>query len=294
MNDRNDTILPSHLNETDARASRSGEDQIESLEAVVLDVEEFARGWIGRIRKLIHRSSQLIERESLLAGAIARLDQQKAEWTKRTASKEQGLRDQSKKLTEAWLDVEAERRKAIQGARVAASAANKPNGGPVLAAPISPVSVSQPTVQPVVGAVAPQIAGGYPMPHSVPQQGGNQQLASKGAGMPVEPGTPLKGGHEMGQVQMPAASPQVNPPVHVNMPVGGQNFSIQNNAVIGNVPAHMQGMAVPNAPINAGGSTSSGEELGGNDAFGQAEAATRQRIEEFKRMQRAIRSNRNT
>ncbi|MEL6106624.1 MAG: hypothetical protein AAFU85_11325, partial [Planctomycetota bacterium] len=84
-------------------------DARDSLNTIVQDVEQFARDWIGRVRRILQRSSQLIERESLLAGAIAKLDQQKSDWMKRTREKEAALLEQSKMLSEAWLDVEAQR-----------------------------------------------------------------------------------------------------------------------------------------------------------------------------------------
>lgn len=214
---------------------KSTENQTDSIIAIVADVEGFARGWTGRIRGLIHRSSELVERESLLAGAIARLDQQKAEWTDRTAAKEDDLRDQSKRLTKAWLDVESARRKAIQGARVASTASNKTFSGPVVAAPVQPVGLPQPIQQPPATA--------------------NISRVEAPVGTPASPA---------GSVRPNSAPVRSAPPmVNVNVPI-----------------------AVCYA--SAGGGDSSGD-----DAFAHAEAATRQKIEEFKRMQRAIRSNRN-
>ena len=42
----------------------------DSFGVVVQDVEQFARTWIGRARQIFQRTSQLIERESLLAGPL--------------------------------------------------------------------------------------------------------------------------------------------------------------------------------------------------------------------------------
>ena len=268
----------------------------EAIGSIVSDVEEFARGWIGRLRRLIHRSSQLIERESLLAGAIARLDQQKAEWNKRTAAKEAGLRDQSKRLTEAWLEVEAERRKAIQGARAAASASTKPGGGPIVATPIAPATGTPVTgvPHPIAAAANTNVPVAAPAPIAATQNcpADATAVATKANALPqpAPQAGKLAGGHHSGGPvpanhvaagdnsanQMPAAPPQVN----VNVPVGGS------------VPASapMPPMAI--TPIPPGGNTSTGEIPGEDEAFQQAEAATRQKIEEFKRMQRAIRSNR--
>ncbi|WP_372897174.1 hypothetical protein [Stieleria sp.] len=243
--------------------------QAEAIGSIVFDVEHFARGWIGRIRRLIHRSSQLIERESLLAGAISRLDQQKTEWSKRTAAKEEGLRDQSKRLTEAWLEVESERRKAIQGARAAATVANKSAIGPVV--PSVPAGVSTGTMPTAAGL--PQPTGAGPLP------------IAPAAEPPRDPNLPSPAAI---QRQMPAAPPSVN----VNVPVCGPNTA---------PPADGRGgspvMPVGNAPILPGQPASGYQGASTQDrdqqaALEHAEAARQQKIEEFKRMQRAIRSNR--
>lgn len=194
----------------------------DSLNTIVQDVEQFARGWIGRVRKILQRSSQLIERESLLAGAIAKLDQQKSDWLKRTREKEAALLEQSKMLSEAWLDVEAQRRKAAQGVRASQAAgvgrvARSAGAPPVVA----PVSVVEPTTE--------------------------------------------------------AASPSessVAPPVISNPPV----------APVGNTPTD----SVANVPVNT-----MNQATNTNSGDVDQEAAARERIDEFKRMQRALRSNRN-
>ncbi|MDV6028592.1 MAG: hypothetical protein F9B45_00475 [Phycisphaera sp. RhM] len=277
MTDRNDMIAPSPLGggsdspgtgvpPVNAPGDRS---QAEAIGSIVFDVEHFARGWIGRIRRLIHRSSQLIERESLLAGAIARLDQQKTEWSKRTAAKEEGLRDQSKRLTEAWLEVESERRKAIQGARAAATVANTSGIGPVV--PSVPAGVSTGTI-PAAGLPQSPNAGPPPIaPAAEPPRDPNVQSP---AAM---------------QRQLPAAPP----PVNINVPVCGPNTP---------PPADGRGgspvIPVGNAPILPGQPATgyqgaSTEDRDQQAALEHAEAARQQKIEEFKRMQRAIRSNRN-
>ena len=288
MTNRNDTIAPSRPADgnhpadvnryvADPHAAPAAHSRHhESVESIVSDVEQFARGWIGRIRRLIHRSSQLIERESLLAGAIARLDQQKAEWHKRTSAKEEALRDQSKRLTEAWLQVEAERRKALQGARAAATGMNNANSGPVLAAPVAPAAGAQPVVAPKARVIS-NPALGTP----------NQQL------MPQAP----TGQPPVTQPQAAPARPQVIPPA-VNVPVASPNTPISNRSVInanpiGVNPVGVQVTPVANTPISTGGMATTHREAEHDEAFEQAEAATRQKIEEFKRMQRAIRSNRN-
>ena len=66
------------------------------------------------------------ETSTLLAGAIAKLDQQKNEWARRTAEKELSLRDQAKKLTEAWLEVEDQRRQKLQTARTTVTTGQPP------------------------------------------------------------------------------------------------------------------------------------------------------------------------
>ena len=239
--------------DNNAGTLRSNDSQCESLVAIMSDVEEFSRGWIGRIRQLIHRSSQLIERESLLAGAIARLDQQKAEWTTRIASKEEGLRDQAKHLTEAWLEVESERRKAIQGARAAATGSNKSNSVPVVAAPVQPVAGTQSVQQPVAASTTPKAAAAS---------------------------TPVSARATGGLSKMPPA------PLSVNVPV-------QNGALPGCVQVVARRAPVPNAPVTAGHLPTTGEQTVSVEDFAHAEAAKRRKIEEFKRMQRAIRSNQN-
>lgn len=197
----------------------------DSLNGIVQDVEQFARGWIIRVRQILQRSSQLIERESLLAGAIAKLDQQKSEWTKRTREKEAGLLEQSKMLTEAWLEVEAERRKAAQGVRSV-----QPGNA---ARTVRPAAVTSPVVRPVLAE-------------------------------PVN-------GNEADEKETPTIRPA----------------AVSNAPVMPVTPA--SGETVANVPINFTPSASAPEN--GDDA--DQEHAAQQRIEEFKRMQRALRSNRN-
>ena len=288
--------------------TKADDDQCQSVASVVADVDEFARGWIGRIRRLIHRSSQLIERESLLAGAIARLDQQKAEWTKRTAAKEERLRDQSKRLTEAWLEVESQRRKAIQGARVAATAGKKSHSGPVIAAPAGPVAGAQPVQQPAVAAGnPPAVAAGNPTavaagnPPAV--AAGNPPAVAAGNPTAEPPANPVTS-----PVQGTSQVPVAPPPVNVNVPIGGnnapisnapiqtapiQNGAVQNAAVTAMPQAMPQAMPLANAPVAVGRLPTATKASHGADALEPTEAATRQKIEEFKRMQRAIRSHRN-
>ncbi len=274
MTDRNDMIAPSppgggsdspgtSLPPVNAPVDRS---QAEAIGSIVFDVEHFARGWVGRIRRLIHRSSLLIERESLLAGAIARLDQQKTEWSKRTAAKEEGLRDQSKRLTEAWLEVESERRKAIQGARAAATAANKPGIGPVV--PAVHAGVPNGTIP---------AAAGHPQPPSA----GAPQIAptAEPTRDPARPSPPATHG------QMPAAPPPVNVPVcrpNASPPADGPGgpplMPVGNAPILPGQPAVCQGSQTHQHNPQAG--------------LEHAEADRQQKIEEFKRMQRAIRSNR--
>lgn len=226
--------------------------QIESVSSIVSDVEEFARNWIGRIRELIQRSAQLIERETLLASAIARLDQQKAEWTKRTAAKEANLRDQAKRLTEAWLEVESERRKQIQGARVAAVNPATPGGSdrPNCTAMQQPLATGPVTARPPGQQSSPVI--------NTPPVGPATVASAASAGS----GTGGQGTFGTGQTR-PSPSPL---PVSAN---------------------------VQNAPVSAGPPVASSRHDDPQDD-GAAEQQKRQRIEEFRRMQRSIQSNRNT
>ena len=249
MNDLNRTL--GNGNPAADDSNEASVEKCQALAGVIVDVEEFARGWVGRIRQLIHRSSRLVERESLLAGAIARMDQEKAEWSKRTAAKEEALREQSKKLTEAWLDVESERRKAIQGARAANVSGSSSAGNPAIGLPLG------------AGGQAATVRGGQ----AATVHGGQAATVQQAVVVPVQP-TPTAPG-----------TPMVNPVIANSPPVA----AAPNIAPISSVPSPSP-MAANTPPQ----STAPKE-----DSHEQAEAETRQRIEEFKRMQRAIRSNRN-
>lgn len=231
--------------------------QCESLSAVLTDVEDFARDWIGRMRSLIHQSSQLIERETLLAGAIARLDQQKADWNRRTAAKEEHMRDQAKRLTEAWLEVESERRKQIQGAQTQGAGAASLGGA-------ASASVQASVTAPAHGTIQAPAHGKAPTPGYV--QSHPQPSASVAHAQPIVGPSQSTDGPAPIPAQQPA--PQVAPR--------------------GPVMA-----TVTNAPVASGftPSVSVGESV---SADAVAEAQKRQRIEEFRRMQRSIQSNRNT
>jgi hypothetical protein len=245
-----ETVVGDGVDQACASVLEVNAPECESLLSVVSDVDGFARGWIGRIRGLIHRSSQLVERESRLADAITRLDEQKAEAAKRHASREQELEDQAKRLTEVWLEVEEERRKAIQGGRPVTTAVTKPIGGPVVAQPVQPVA---------------------PLPHQPTGTSGSVQSAN-------------------GQSQMPAAPPLVD----VNAPVSGPEPPAPNASTSPPAPAVGPPMPLTNAPISASQFPSPPPDRAVADAVEQAEAATRQKLEEFKRMQRDIRTNRRT
>ncbi|MFU7562175.1 hypothetical protein ACMFWY_26050 [Roseiconus sp. JC912] len=225
----------------------------ESLREISSDVELFTRSWIARIRRLINRSAQLLERESLLAGALAKLDQQKSEWSKRTAERELALRDQAKMLTAAWLEVEAERRKSMQGGRVGASVAGSSNVNRA----VSPVAV----VSPVLPQNPP--AASTQPPTSV------EPAASVVEHEPVAPTTPS-----------PASVPDASPSSTGPNPAG-------QNSVINHAPQ------VANRPILPGGGMSHQPSSLDESVQCENDAQSRQRIEEFKRMQRALRSNRN-
>ena len=227
--------------------------QSESIGSIVVDVEEFARNWIGRVRQLIQRSSQLIERETLLAGAIARLDQQKAEWNKRTAAKEANLRDQAKLLTEAWLEVESERRKHIQG--VSAAAVHS-------AGPISAVHQTAPSPQRPVQPAPPS-------PHA--SRPGGHDAAPTGQGPAPIVNTP-----PMAAPATPRPQPGVSDGPAPVLPMGDAAMA-----------------TVQNAPVSAGSPIASPRH-DDPQTCESAERQKRQRIEEFRRMQRSIQSNRNT
>ncbi|OYP28331.1 hypothetical protein [Rhodopirellula sp. MGV] len=243
---------------------------VEALRSIAGDVEQFTRQWIIRIRRVINRSAQLLERESLLAGAIAKLDQQKTEWSKRTAERELALRDQAKRLTEAWLEVEAERRKSMQGGRTASSKATvvpvvrpvlpaQTNASPVLPAAAMHAGVETPPIN------AESSVGEIPMPtsiqpasHEPTHADGNQGVTPSPSHLPVaatEPQAANLGG-------IPQSAPHIVPPL-ANRPI------------------------LPNAVQSRPQDGSESDPASPNDA------QSRQRIEEFKRMQRALRSNRN-
>ena len=288
-------------NSTGDVGTESSVHQCESVAGIVGDVEEFARGWIGRIRQLIHRSAQLIERESLLAGAIAKLDHQKAEWTKRTVAKEEALRDQSKKLTEAWLEVESERRKAIRGSRVSnipSSGTSVPGAGipgagiPGAGIPGAGIPGAGIPGAGISGAGIPSAVPPSPHASNVGVSGSNQlpqpvvsvQTTAGTAGSPVMP-SPIQNTTPLGSASTPPSAS-----VNVAPQVGGPAMTAPTRPTITESLAE-QSVSGPqeSPPVNealadqVGSSERSQEEM---------EAATRQRIEEFKRMQRAIRSNR--
>ncbi|MCO8124658.1 hypothetical protein NHH03_23165 [Stieleria sp. TO1_6] len=266
MSERNEMIDSS----SPITGSPSDDQANESLDLIVTEVDNFAREWIGRIRRLIHRSSQLIERESLLANAMSRFDRENAEFNKRSSAKEEGLKEQAKRLTAAWLDVEVERRKALQGARAAVAVAKKataasPNpavaGGPVVPAPAVGNAAAQ-----AAAKAASQMPGAPQIPRA-PQMPGAPQ-------MPNAPRMGLPPQSDQAMPRTVASGPQPPPKVK---PIGATGP--QPTAVSGPIaPARL-------APD---------PEAASRDEYEQAEAASRQRIEEFKRMQRAIHSNRNT
>lgn len=225
----------------------------DSFSVVVQDVEHFARTWIGRARQIFQRTSQLIERESLLAGAIAKLDQQKSEWIQRTREKEAGLMEQSKMLTEAWLEVEAQRRKAAQGVRSGQNTGRvvRPVGAPPV---VAPAVVVEPARMP--GNVAEPLAAA---PESV---------VSTDPSNTVNPGD-VAGGENPNAV-VATQGPIANAPV---MPVTASPVD-----------------SVTNIPVNTSASLHPADQASEEP---NKQAANRERIDEFKRMQRALRSNRN-
>lgn len=257
----------------------------DSIQAVATDIETFARGWIGRIRRLIHRSSQLVERESVLASANAKLDQQKAEWSKRTAAKDEALRDQAKKLTAAWLDVEAERRKAIQGAKAAASAAVPQASKPLLA---TPVATPDPTrcdsrsqlpaaVVPVPVAATPLVAtpaAATPSPFDGNSSGDDGKHPSTNQTEAVGNGPPRT--EPASQTNMPQVAPNVHGPQPIPI-----------------APTPVTGVPMSMAPPAMGLPKTMGASAAAQDEPGEMDAASQERVEAFKRMQRTIRTHQN-
>ncbi len=225
-----------------ANAGRVSLQQCESLGSIVSDVEEFARDWIGRIRQIIQRSAQLVEREALLAGAIARLDQQKADWNKRTAVREANLRDQAKRLTEAWLEVESERRKHSHG-------------------------------------------GGGATPH-LPSQSTRTHTATPAVPQPAQANqqTPPV-------VNTPAVLPTATGPPAAHHAGGPRPAAPANVAQLLPAAAPML-PPVSNSPVTAGTHPATPRH-DDPQACEVAERQKKQRIEEFRRMQRSLQSNQN-
>lgn len=231
-----------------------------SIDSVATDVERFARMWITRVRTLIHRSTQLVERETMLAGAIARLNQQQADWTRKTAAKDAELREQSKLLTEAWLDVEDKRRKALQGSRTANLVTDRPGAGTVAAGHLQ-TPLGSPIVQP--GRVSTNNVSHrvQSVPVAAPHE------------VQTAPQTHLQGDTPVG----PPAGPA--PPAL--------------RAPLGMAPA-MQPVVPQGAPIDTRVNHSAETNNQEGDPDEAQELATQERLEEFKRMQRALRANRNS
>lgn len=221
----------------DSVAEPPSEKSRDSVESIATDVEQFTRDWVGRIRKLIHRSTQLVERESLLAGAIAKLNDQKSEWSKRTAERERSLKEQAERLTEAWLEVETERRKAIQGKRQSA-AQQLSSGGAASGTQSAVVMPAHPT------GMTPSSETIHSDTQQQPPGHESQASLEMDEGFDVE-------------------TPNVDSTPNANRPVA-----------IG--PGPVLGLPLQNQPIST---TNPGN-------------TSRQKIEEFKRMQRAIRSKR--
>ncbi|KAA5544599.1 hypothetical protein FYK55_09810 [Roseiconus nitratireducens] len=257
----------------DAPASRphppdSGLGQGESMREIIGDVEQFTRGWIGRIRDLLQRSSQLIERERLLAGAIARLDRQQSEWSKRTQAKEATLEDQSKLLTEAWLSVESERRRTIQGNKAAAA------GASAVVSPTIPAQTETSQSEPANG-VSPPAAE-------------TKEPTAPAASTPDSPAVTT----DQKDFQAdPAARSPVPPPNGATAPVASQT-PLPNRVTATQV--NVADTFTRQRPVQCSGDAGSTSATGQNCTDPERmEAITRERIERFRRMQRAIRSSRN-
>ncbi|WP_436717851.1 hypothetical protein U8335_14505 [Roseiconus lacunae] len=246
---------------------------VESLRSISYEVEQFTRQWFTRIRRVINRSAQLLERESLLAGAIAKLDQQKSEWSRRTAERELALRDQAKQLTAAWMEVEAERRKSLQGGRMAAPMGAMPMGtaGPVVRTASPPVSVSPPSPTTITG---PTTITNATSPGTTAEATPSVHLTDRDAEQTIAPSdrSSTTVGHTAHQSHQP-------PPI--SSPTGAGNAASRSG-----VPP------VANRPILPTSNSSIDDEGLSEQERCEADAQSRQRIEEFKRMQRALRFNR--
>ena len=210
----------------------------------------------------------MVERESLLVGAIAKLDQQKSDWTKRIEEKESGIREQSKLLSEAWLEVEAERRRTIQGSRAAS--------------PSTQVAVAQTPPAQVASAQA-----------AATQVASVQVPAAQGAALNAGVSQPLVGASAANAtVNVPAASAAAEHP-RVNQPTGNGSAEMAQESS----PTSPQ-MPVPitDGSVRAAGAPIVHSKEGSLFAIpasvgeGQSDEGRQNKIEEFKRMQRSIRN----
>ena len=278
----------------DETASSDGSNA-DSLQQISQDVDQFARGWIGRGRKLLQRSSQLVERETMLAGAIARLNQQQSEWSKRTSDKDAEIKEHSARLTEAWLEVEAARRKAIQGARAAATGRKlppRPGGvvGPVV--PVQPEGAVAPVANPVVAThpVVPGEEADHPLTASNSGVPLSQTLPQPVVPAPVVPSTVAAHGQVAPQPVNVQYAPQSGLPTAVPLgPPAGLPQPSNSSHPQQNVQGSPVATGFP-APISSTASESSTDP---EQAQQLIEAAKQKKIEEFQRMQRALRSTQN-
>ena len=106
-----------HVATVDANESSQqqfSDTRIDSVQRVALDIDEFLRGWIGRLRQVVIRASQLAEQEEMLKSTLAAVDAQQAEWARQTEARERAIQQQTKMLTEAWLELEEQRREKLQ------------------------------------------------------------------------------------------------------------------------------------------------------------------------------------
>jgi hypothetical protein len=191
-------------------------------------------------------------------------------------------------LTEAWLEVEAERRKVAQGGRPVGQAGQVGQAGGVIpatapggqrsASPVRPTVVPQ-TIQTTASppghansANSPQTGrppSGTAEPITPRPSMQNTPVIPQDTPPPPTPGTPA--GTGCGD-----AAPTAAGPIHPGAAGSGFPFS--------NAPSPPT--SVPNTPIQPDSTSES------NHHPDAVDTASRERIEEFKRMQRALRAHR--
>lgn len=125
--------------------------RVDVVGEVLGEVDQFVRSWVGRFRHVVIRASQLTEQEVNLKKTLAAIDAQQAEWTRRTEDRERTLEEQTKLISEAWLNLENERRAKLQHRGAAGSGSTQvlPQGN------IQPPLTQNAAVQTGVAQVSP-------------------------------------------------------------------------------------------------------------------------------------------